>query len=147
MKNTTRDGLEAPVCNSRSMPVKQELDIKKHEPANARPPSGKESLLSAQENLASPVCAEHQLRPWYLYMVECRDGSIYTGIALDVATRFAQHLAGKGARYTRAHPPLRIIAVVTHPHRSSALKAEHALKKLSATDKRRFAAQHPLPPE
>ena len=43
---------------------------------------------------------------WYVYLIECRDGSVYTGIATDVARRFSEHAAGKGARYTRAHPPL-----------------------------------------
>lgn len=42
---------------------------------------------------------------WYVYLIECQDGSIYTGISNDVAARFAAHQRGKGARYTRSHPP------------------------------------------
>ena len=42
---------------------------------------------------------------WFLYLIECLDGSIYTGIAIDVAARYIEHASGKGARYTRAHPP------------------------------------------
>ena len=38
---------------------------------------------------------------WYVYLIECRDGSLYTGIATDVDRRYAEHVAGKGARYTR----------------------------------------------
>jgi len=75
---------------------------------------------------------------WFLYLIECRDGSIYTGIAVDVAARFAVHASGKGARYTRSHPPRRLLAIVAYPDRSSALKAEYAMKQLSAADKRRF---------
>ena len=48
---------------------------------------------------------------WYVYLLECRDGSIYTGIATDVERRYAEHAAGKGARYTRSRPPLRLLAL------------------------------------
>lgn len=75
---------------------------------------------------------------WFLYLIECRDGSIYTGIARDVAARYAAHVKGKGARYTRSHPPRRLLAVVPHSDRSAALRAEYAMKRLSRTDKRRF---------
>lgn len=73
---------------------------------------------------------------WFVYVIECRDGSLYTGIARDVAHRYAQHAAGKGARYTRAHPPAQVLATFAHADRSSALKAEHAIKQLSAQAKR-----------
>ncbi|WP_293778969.1 GIY-YIG nuclease family protein [uncultured Oxalicibacterium sp.] len=78
---------------------------------------------------------------WYLYMLECCDGSIYTGIARDVQARFAQHRCGKGARYTRSHPPRRLLATVTYPDRGTALRAEYAMKRLSAREKRRFCLQ------
>ena len=78
---------------------------------------------------------------WFLYLIECRDGSIYTGIAVDVAARFAAHLSGKGARYTRAHPPARIIATVAYPDRSSASKSEYRIKQLKPAEKRRFAEE------
>ena len=42
---------------------------------------------------------------WHLYLLRCRDGSLYAGIATDVERRFREHAAGKGAKYTRAHPP------------------------------------------
>lgn len=75
-----------------------------------------------------------------MYLLECVDGSIYTGIALDVAARYAQHLQGKGARYTRSHPPQRVLGVEPHPDRSSALRQELRIKRLSAADKRSYAA-------
>lgn len=46
---------------------------------------------------------------WYVYLVLCRNGALYTGIARDVAARYAQHLAGTGAPYTRANPPRRLL--------------------------------------
>ncbi len=76
---------------------------------------------------------------WFLYLIECRDGSIYTGITVDVAARYAAHAGGTGARYTRSHPPKRLLASVEYPDRSAALKAEHAVKQLSPHAKREFA--------
>jgi putative endonuclease len=78
------------------------------------------------------------LKPWYLYLIECTDGSIYTGITTDVAARYAAHEQGKGAKYTRSHPPLRLLGSEVHPDRSSASKAEYNVKRLSAEQKRRY---------
>jgi putative endonuclease len=79
--------------------------------------------------------------PWFLYLIECIDGSIYTGIAIDVAARYAAHASGKGARYTRTHPPARLLASLAYPDHSSALKAEYQIKKLKAAAKRDFVAK------
>lgn len=78
------------------------------------------------------------MKPWYLYLIECTDGSIYTGITTDVAARYAAHEQGKGAKYTRSHPPLRLLGSEVHPDRSSASKAEYNVKRLSAEQKRRY---------
>jgi putative endonuclease len=84
---------------------------------------------------------------WYLYLIECTDGSIYTGITVDVSARYSAHQKGTGARYTRSHPPARLLGFATFADRSSASKAEYQIKQLSAPEKRRFAAQclTPLP--
>ena len=79
-------------------------------------------------------------RRWFLYLIECRDGSIYTGITVDVTARYAAHARGKGARYTRSHPPRRLLAAIDYADRSSALSAEHAVKKMSPDEKRAYAA-------
>ncbi|UCV24640.1 GIY-YIG nuclease family protein [Ferribacterium limneticum] len=79
-------------------------------------------------------------KPWFLYMIECVDGSIYTGIAVDVEGRYAAHCQGTGARYTRSHPPFRLLGYENHPDRSSASKAEYRIKQLSPGEKRRYAA-------
>jgi len=79
-------------------------------------------------------------KPWFLYMIECVDGSIYTGIAVDVESRYAAHCQGTGARYTRSHPPVKLLGYETHPDRSSASKAEYRIKQLSAGEKRLYAA-------
>jgi putative endonuclease len=75
---------------------------------------------------------------WVLYLLECRGGSLYAGITTDLERRFAEHLSGKGARYTRAHPPLRVVASMNFPDRSTASKAEAALKKLPREKKAAF---------
>jgi putative endonuclease len=78
---------------------------------------------------------------WYVYLLSCRNGAIYTGIARDVAMRFAQHVAGTGARYTRANPPLKILARFRCANQSEACRWEAAIKKLSATEKRRLVGR------
>lgn len=78
---------------------------------------------------------------WHVYLIECRDGSIYTGIAIDVAARYAAHAAGKGARYTRSRPPQRLLAVFVMADRSSALREERRIKRLPAAQKWVLAAQ------
>ncbi|HEY8011287.1 MAG TPA: GIY-YIG nuclease family protein [Rudaea sp.] len=79
---------------------------------------------------------------WFVYLIECTDGSIYTGVAVDVAARYAVHASGKGARYTRSHPPARLLAQIAYPDRSSALKAEYRIKQLSAQEKRALCDAH-----
>jgi len=76
---------------------------------------------------------------WFVYLIECADGSLYTGITVDVAARFQAHRQGKGARYTRSHPPLRVLATEAHPDRSAASRAEYRIKQLSAEAKRAYA--------
>ena len=78
--------------------------------------------------------------PWYVYLLECRDGSLYTGITTDVARRYAQHVAGKGARYTRSRPPVWLLGQFPHPDRASASRAEHAIKQLRPEQKRALCA-------
>ena len=73
---------------------------------------------------------------WHVYLIECRDGSLYTGITTDVERRFAEHASGKGARYTRARPPLRVLARFAYPDRAAASRAEYAIKQLSPARKR-----------
>ena len=72
---------------------------------------------------------------WYLYLIECKGGALYTGIARDPAKRFQLHQSGKGAKYTRAHPPVRLIGAIAYPDRGSATRAEIAFKKLKAAEK------------
>jgi putative endonuclease len=78
--------------------------------------------------------------PWFLYLIECEDGSVYTGIAVDVAARFEKHLSGTGARYTRSRKPLHVLASFELADRSSASRAEYFVKRLTPSEKRALAA-------
>ena len=77
---------------------------------------------------------------YWLYLLECEGGSYYAGIAIDVEQRFLHHLFGRGARYTRAHPPLRLLAASLYASKGEALKAEYRLKRLPRADKLAFFA-------
>jgi putative endonuclease len=75
---------------------------------------------------------------WFLYLLECNNGAYYAGITNDVEARFATHVSGKGARYTRANPPIKIIASKPYPDRSSASVAEAKLKNLPRSKKLQY---------
>lgn len=76
--------------------------------------------------------------PWFLYLLECADGSLYTGVAVDVEARFIKHVLGLGAAYTRSHPPLRVLACRCCSSRGEALREEYALKQLARESKLAF---------
>ena len=77
---------------------------------------------------------------WFLYLIECADGSVYTGITTDVDARFAAHASGTGARYTRSRKPLRVLASFELAGRASASRAEYWVKRLTPAQKRALAA-------
>jgi putative endonuclease len=80
---------------------------------------------------------------WWLYLLACRDGRMYAGIAIDVEARLAAHACGKGAKFTRANPPLALLGAQPFETRSQALKAEHALKRLRPAAKLEWARRWP----
>lgn len=82
---------------------------------------------------------------WFVYLLECRNGSLYTGIATDVAARYAAHAAGKGARYTRANPPLRLLASFPCADRGAATRLEAKIKRLPPARKRAMCESGRLP--
>lgn len=77
-------------------------------------------------------------KPWHLYLLECRGGSFYAGITNDLAARLRAHQTGRGARYTRSHPPVRLLCSKVYPDRSSASRAEWAVKQLPKSKKVAF---------
>jgi predicted GIY-YIG superfamily endonuclease len=82
---------------------------------------------------------------WFVYMVRCADGSLYTGIAKDVARRCQQHSAGTASRYTRSRLPVELVYREGHPTQSSALKREAAIKAMDRREKLAMAQQTKKP--
>jgi putative endonuclease len=72
---------------------------------------------------------------YFVYILECRDGSLYTGITTDVERRFKEHKDGKGGRYTRAKKVKKLLYSEKQKDRSSASKRESAIKRLTRTEK------------
>ena len=76
--------------------------------------------------------------PYWLYRLECEGCVYYAGIALDVVQRFFQHVFGLGAKFTRARPPLRVLAARAYPDKGAALRAEIRVKALPRARKLAF---------
>jgi putative endonuclease len=72
---------------------------------------------------------------WFVYVVRCRDGTLYTGISRDVDARLAKHNAGKGARYTRGRGPVALLHKERRSSQAAALRREAAIKALPRTKK------------
>lgn len=82
--------------------------------------------------------------PYYCYIVECADGTYYTGWSTDPQRRTRQHNRGsRGAAYTRQRRPTRLVFVEELPDRSAAMRRERALKKLTHRQKQNLAEQNP----
>lgn len=75
------------------------------------------------------------MKQWCVYILRCRDGSLYTGITDDFEKRLRAHRAGKGAKYTRGRAPLEPVYCEACADRSAALKREYAIKQLTRKKK------------
>jgi len=78
---------------------------------------------------------------WKLYILQCGDGSLYTGIAVDVQSRLSAHQSGKGAKYTRGRGPLTLVYCEDCGTHSEALKRELQIKALKREDKVRLISK------
>ena len=76
--------------------------------------------------------------PWYVYILRCGDGTLYTGITDDIPRRLAAHRAGKGAKYTRGRGSLELVYQERVPDKSAALRREAAIKRLRRGEKERL---------
>jgi putative endonuclease len=77
-------------------------------------------------------------KAWSVYILHCENGSLYTGIAKNVEARFTAHRSGKGAAYTRANKPVKLVYQEGPLSLSKALKREAAIKKLPRSEKERL---------
>ncbi|MDE2346141.1 MAG: GIY-YIG nuclease family protein [Gammaproteobacteria bacterium] len=84
-------------------------------------------------------------KPYYVYILECRDGRLYTGITTDLQRRLSEHNTGKkAARFTRANPPKMLIAARQVAGRSAALQLEAGLKRCTREKKLRWVEENPV---
>jgi predicted GIY-YIG superfamily endonuclease len=90
--------------------------------------------------LSTPRHNDEASSVWLVYIVECADGSFYTGITNDFERRLLAHNTGMGARYTRGRSPVRPVFIETCEDKSAALKRELAIKRLSRLAKRALIA-------
>lgn len=97
------------------------------------------STWRTRHNRAVPrKLSDPPLTPYWLYLLECEDGVYYAGIALDVEQRFFRHVFGLGAKFTRARPPVRVLAAREYASKGDALRAEIELKALPRAGKLSF---------
>jgi putative endonuclease len=94
---------------------------------------------------AQKLRAKPSNRPWIVYILRCRDDSLYTGITTDVSRRFKQHNAGTASKYTRSRLPARLVHRETHGDQSSALKREAAIKAMTRREKLRLVRKQRKP--
>ena len=80
-------------------------------------------LVSLVPNQAPPQC--------FCYLVECADGTFYTGWTTNLERRLAAHNAGRGSRYTRSRRPVKLVYFESCPNRAQAMRREATLKRLS----------------
>ena len=85
--------------------------------------------------LITEISQVPDIKQWFVYMLECADGSLYTGVSNDLARRVETHNAGKGAKYTRSRLPVKLVYTETAPDRGEALKKEIKMKQLSREEK------------
>ena len=81
----------------------------------------------------------------HVYVLECADGTFYTGYTTDVPRRVAEHDAGEGAKYTRGRTPVDLVHVERFDSRSAALSREHEIKGLSRAGKERLVEESEVP--
>ena len=84
--------------------------------------------------------AKSAKKKWWLYVLLCKDGTLYCGITNDLERRISQHNAGKGARYTRGRGPVSLVRSWPQKSKSAALRTEISFKKLSRCAKDAYLA-------
>ncbi|MFZ5468870.1 MAG: GIY-YIG nuclease family protein [Myxococcota bacterium] len=83
---------------------------------------------------------------WLVYMLRCKDGSLYTGVTNDLPRRLLRHRAGKGAAYTRSRLPVRVVYHEPAKDKGAALRREAAIKRLPRAQKKLLLSRRPPPP-
>lgn len=82
------------------------------------------------------------MKGWFVYILRCRDGTLYTGIAIDLERRLEAHRRGAGAKYTRSRRPVTLAYHESQPDRSRALRREAAIRQLGRAAKLALIARY-----
>lgn len=82
-------------------------------------------------------------KSWFVYILECRDGTYYTGITDNLPRRLAAHNDGRGAKYTRGRGPVTLLYREACPDKSMALRREIQIKRLTRREKEELIESHP----
>ena len=82
-------------------------------------------------------------RTWHIYLLQCADGTLYTGITVDPERRVKTHNAGRGARYTRTRLPVRLLASLPLPSHTEAMRLERRIKTFTPQRKLAFFTREP----
>lgn len=85
--------------------------------------------------------------PFYTYIVQCRDGTYYTGWTDDLGKRIKTHNEGRGSRYTRARLPVELVYSEEHAGKSEAMSREWAIKRMNRTEKEHLVSTGETPSE
>ena len=88
--------------------------------------------------MTEPVADKVSVPGWCLYLIECNNGSYYAGITNNLDARYAAHASGRGARYTRANPPVSLVGSRQYPDKASAARAEWQIRRLPKSLKPAF---------
>ena len=80
------------------------------------------------------------MNTWFVYMIRCANGSLYTGCTNHVIRRWHEHRQGKGAKYLKVHEPKAVVYVEEQPDRSQACRREYEIKQLAKHEKEDLAA-------
>ena len=123
------------------MPPQETVDVDDCDGAQAQDESGQHQKEPNEFDPihSGPIVAHRATLllsvPWCVYLVRCKDGSLYTGIAKDVAARVARHNAGTGAKYTRSRLPVTLAYEKKMKNETAARKREAAIKRLTKAEK------------
>ena len=97
-------------------------------------------MWTTRQRCPPPLPRRPSRSRWLVYLLRCRDGSLYTGITNDLDRRLKAHAAGKASRYTRSRLPVTLAYTEQQPSKSAALKREAAIKRLRRAQKERLIA-------
>ncbi len=98
-----------------------------------------EEIDSFNQSILGKIKVIETYQKWYVYILKCADGTLYTGITNNLDKRIQQHNEGKGAKYTRGRGPVALVKSFTCPSKGEALKLEYRIKQLSKDEKLSFS--------